>query len=157
MAAQVGRTDAVVKSFRDLVKRGRPQIRSESVHEVFRETLGLISPTLQREGVDVTVSIERGIRRIMIDKLQIEQVLINLISNAVEAMAVNTFGDKHLSLRAQNCRPPARSRSPSPIMDPASHPTSTSDGPHSSHRQRKKAWASVYRSAGPSLRATVES
>ena len=102
VAAQVGRTDAVVKSFRDLVKRGRPQIKPERVHEVFRETLGLISPTLQREGVDVAVSIERGIRRIMIDKLQIEQVLINLISNAVEAMAANTSGEKHLSLRAQN-------------------------------------------------------
>ena len=38
----------------------------------------------------------------MIDKLQIEQVLINLISNAVEAMAANTLGEKHLSLRAQN-------------------------------------------------------
>ena len=102
VAAQGGRTDAVVKSFRDLVKRGRPQIKPERVDEVFRETLGLISPTLQREGVDVAVSIERGIRRIMIDKLQIEQVLINLMSNAVEAMAANTSGEKHLSLRAQN-------------------------------------------------------
>ena len=102
VAAQVGRTDAVVKSFRDLVKRGRPQLRSESVHEVLRETLGLISPTLQREGIDVAVSIERGIRRIMVDKLQIEQVLINLMSNAAEAMAANTLGEKHLSLRAQN-------------------------------------------------------
>ena len=105
VAAQVGRTDAVVKSFRDLVRRGRPQIRSESVQEVFRETLGLISPILQREGVDVTVSIARGTRRIMIDKLQIEQVLINLISNATEAMSANRFGDKHLSLRAQNAAP----------------------------------------------------
>ena len=102
VAAQVGRTDAVVKSFRDLVKRGRPQMKPERVPEVFRETLGLISPTLQREGVDVSVSIERGIRRIMIDKLQIEQVLINLISNAVEAMAANTSGEKRLWLRAQN-------------------------------------------------------
>lgn len=102
VVAQVGRTDAVVKSFRDLVKRGRPQIRSESVHEVLRETLGLMSPTLQREGVDVTVSIERAVRRIMIDKLQIEQVLINLISNAVEAMAGNAFGDRQLALRASN-------------------------------------------------------
>ena len=102
VAAQVSRTDAVVKSFRDLVKRGRPQIRSESVHEVFRETLGLISPILQREGIDVEVSIERGVRRIMIDKLQIEQVLINLISNAVEAMSTHANGEKHLSLHAQN-------------------------------------------------------
>ena len=77
-------------------------MKPESVDEVFRETLGLISPTLQREGVDVAVSIERAYRRIMIDKLQIEQVLINLISNAVEAMAANTLGEKRLSLRAQN-------------------------------------------------------
>ena len=110
VAAQVGRTDAVVKSFRDLVKRGRPQLRSESVHEVLRETLGLISPTLQREGIDVAVSIERGIRRIMVDKLQIEQVLINLMSNAAEAMASNTLGEKHLSLRAQNMATHRRGR-----------------------------------------------
>ena len=104
VAAQVERTDAVVKSFRDLVRRGRPQIRSESVHEIFRETLGLISPTLQREGVDVTVSIERDTRRVLVDKLQIEQVLINLISNAAEAMSTNSFGQRHLSLHARNAK-----------------------------------------------------
>ncbi len=101
-AVQVGRTDAVVKSFRELVKRGRPQIKAETVHDVIRETLELISPVLQREGVEVTVSIERNVPRIMVDKLQIEQVLINLIANASEAMSVNKFGDKHLHLRAKN-------------------------------------------------------
>jgi two-component system, LuxR family, sensor kinase FixL len=100
--AQVGRTDAVVKSFRNLVKRGRPQIKAETVQEVFRETLELITPVLQREGVDVTVSVERNVPRIMVDKLQIEQVLVNLIANGNEAMAVNEPGDKHLHLRAKN-------------------------------------------------------
>jgi len=50
----------------------------------------------------VTVSVERNVPRIMVDKLQIEQVLVNLIANANEAMAVNEPGDKHLHLRAKN-------------------------------------------------------
>ena len=154
VAAQVERTDAVVKSFRDLVRRGRPQIRSESVHEVFRETLGLISPTLQREGVDVTVSIERDTRRIMVDKLQIEQVLINLISNAAEAMSANASGAEASFVARSKChRRAGRSRSRSLTMDPAFHRNLTSGGRRSSLRPRKTAWVLDYHSAGPSLRA----
>lgn len=102
VAAQVERTDAVIKSFRELIKRGRPQIRPETVADIFRETLDLVSPLLQREGVEVSVAVARGVRSVLADKLQIQQVLINLIANATEAMAKNGDGDKRLSLVASN-------------------------------------------------------
>lgn len=61
-----------------------------------------MEPLLQREGIDVVVAVGRPIRRIMADKLQLEQVLINLISNAAEAMDRNGYGNKQLTLRARN-------------------------------------------------------
>lgn len=102
VAAQVDRTDAVIRSFRDLIRRGRPQLRPETVSDIFRETLDLVSPLLQGEGVDLSVSLPRGTRKVFADKLQIEQVLINLIANATEAMADNKHGEKRLSLSAFN-------------------------------------------------------
>jgi signal transduction histidine kinase len=102
VSAQVGRTDAVIRSFRDLIKRGRPEMKPETVGEIFRETLDIVAPLLQREGVDVEVSIARDTQSVLADRLQIQQVLINLMANATEAMAKNRDGDKRLFLIASN-------------------------------------------------------
>lgn len=102
VAAQVDRMDAVIKSFRDLIKRGRPQLKFETVNDIFRETLDIVSPMLQREGIDVAVAIPRQTRKVLADKLQIEQVLINLIANSTEAMATSSNRERRLSLSAFN-------------------------------------------------------
>ncbi len=46
-----------------------------------------MAPLLQREGIDVSVTAAPDIQNVLADKLQVQQVLTNLISNATEAMA----------------------------------------------------------------------
>lgn len=99
---QVARTDAVIKNFRELIRRGRPQIKSESVYDVIAEAVELMTPMLQQEDVYTRLSIDRGTRNVLIDRLQIEQVLINLMSNSIEAMGTHPAAPKQLSLRATN-------------------------------------------------------
>jgi two-component system, LuxR family, sensor kinase FixL len=72
------------------------------VNDIFRETLDIVAPMLQREGIDVAVTIPRDTRKVLADKLQMEQVLINLIANSTEAMTTNVDRERRLSLSAFN-------------------------------------------------------
>ncbi|MFA5956485.1 MASE1 domain-containing protein [Hyphomicrobium sp.] len=96
VASQVERTAEVVRNLRDFIRLGRRQIGEESPHLLIREVLDLLEPNLQRAGASVKVAIARDIRNAAVDRLQIEQVLMNIISNAVEAMIDNDSSRERL-------------------------------------------------------------
>jgi signal transduction histidine kinase len=56
------------------------------VHVLIREALDLLEPNLLRTSISVKVSIARDIWEVMVDRLQIEQVFMNIISNAIDAI-----------------------------------------------------------------------
>lgn len=119
---QVERMDAVVKGFREPIKRGKAKIEPVPIKEVIREAIDLVEPLLLHKEIDVVVAVDRPIRRIMADKLQLEQVLINLISNAAEAMDRNDYGNKQLTYGTWG------TRSLYWTTDPASRPDSMRKG-----------------------------
>jgi signal transduction histidine kinase len=86
MTEQVDRTAAVIKNLRDLIRLGRRQIGQQNVHVLIREALDLLEPNLLRTSISVKVSIARDIWEVMVDRLQIEQVFMNIISNAIDAI-----------------------------------------------------------------------
>jgi two-component system sensor kinase FixL len=96
VASQVERTAAVVRNLRDFIRLGRRQISEQSPHLLIREVLDLLEPNLQRAGASVKVAIARDIQNAAVDRLQIEQVLMNIISNAVEAMVDNDSSRERL-------------------------------------------------------------
>jgi signal transduction histidine kinase len=103
VASQVDRTAAVVRNLRDFIRLGRRQIGEQSPHLLIREALDLLEPNLQRTGASVKVTIARNIRNAAVDRLQIEQVLMNIISNAIDAMSENDpMKDRLISISAAN-------------------------------------------------------
>lgn len=103
VASQVDRTAAVVRNLRDFIRLGRRQIGEQSPHLLIREALDLLEPNLQRTGASVKVTIARNIRNAAVDRLQIEQVLMNIISNAIDAMSENDpMKDRLISISATN-------------------------------------------------------
>ncbi|HET6388562.1 ATP-binding protein [Hyphomicrobium sp.] len=89
VASQVDRTAAVVRSLRDLIRLGRRQVAEQHPALLVTEALDLLAPNLARAGAAVKVAIPRDIRTVAVDRLQIEQVLMNIISNAADAMSEN--------------------------------------------------------------------
>lgn len=103
VASQVDRTAAVVRNLRDFIRLGRRQIGEQNPHLLIREALDLLEPNLQRTGASVKVAIARNIQHAAVDRLQIEQVLMNIISNAIDAMSDNDPSRERLiSIDANN-------------------------------------------------------
>jgi two-component system, LuxR family, sensor kinase FixL len=86
-AAQVERAAEVVRRLRTLVSLDRGSRVACRVDHIVRETIELCRPDLDRVGVKVQQSVPAGLPRVMVDTLQIEQVLVNLVRNSIEAVA----------------------------------------------------------------------
>jgi signal transduction histidine kinase len=84
--AQVERAAEVVRHLRALVRLDRSNRAPCRFERIVEETIELCQPDLDRMDVTVRTSIAADLPRIMVDLLQIEQVLINLLRNAIEAI-----------------------------------------------------------------------
>ncbi len=84
--AQALRAGQIIRHLRDFVARGETRRQLESVTKLIEEAgaLGLVG--LRESGVRVTYELDPRAQFVVADKIQIQQVLLNLIRNAIEAM-----------------------------------------------------------------------
>ena len=83
---QTLRAGDIIRRLREFVAHGETEKRVESLGKIVEETVTL-SRLASKEGlVDVAVDIEPEADLAVIDKVQIQQVLLNLVRNAIEAM-----------------------------------------------------------------------
>jgi two-component system sensor kinase FixL len=85
-AEQSLRAGQIIRRLRDFVTRGEGERRIESVKKLIEEASALALVGAKEHGVRVTFQIDPAHDRVLVDKVQIQQVLLNLIRNAIEAM-----------------------------------------------------------------------
>jgi two-component system sensor kinase FixL len=82
----------IVRRLRDFVARGETEKRLEELPRLVEEASALALAGAKERLVHVAFRLEPGLRRAVVDAIQIQQVLFNLIRNAVEAMTAE--GDR---------------------------------------------------------------
>lgn len=85
-AAQVERAAEVVRRLRALVRLDRGSRVPCSVERIVKETLALCQPDLDRIHASASAVLASGLPSVMVDILQIEQALLNLLHNSIEAI-----------------------------------------------------------------------
>ncbi len=100
---QSERARAIVQSLRDLVRKESRPRQVESLETIIQETsaLALIGTT---RSVNLDLRIAADATHAFVDKVQIQQVLLNLIRNAVEAMAESPVRKLTVSTELQGDR-----------------------------------------------------
>lgn len=89
ISVAISRTDhlnSFMKSFADIVKLPLPRRERASVHEILENTIALMSTELARRNITVLREYGKDLNPVLIDKNQIEQVILNIIKNAIEAI-----------------------------------------------------------------------
>lgn len=94
------RASAVIRRLRPLVRRGDPDPRPFAVEVLVEDVLKLMRGDLTAHGVLVVSELEAGLPQACCDVVQIQQVLINLILNARDAMASTPPAGRKLTVRA---------------------------------------------------------
>jgi PAS domain S-box-containing protein len=83
---EINRLDYIVTQFLHAIRPTPPQLRLASLNEVVQKTLELLGPELENRGLNVKTRLGRQLPVTPIDPTQIQQVLVNLIKNAAQAM-----------------------------------------------------------------------
>jgi PAS domain S-box-containing protein len=99
-AGQALRTSEIVRSIRQLVSGGETEKRMEALTSLIEEAGALVLSGIAPQEVRLRLELDDGARTVLANRVQIQQVIINLIRNAFEAMADQEPRQVTLSTRA---------------------------------------------------------
>jgi two-component system sensor kinase FixL len=84
--SQAVRAGEIVRRLREFISRGEADSRAEDLGELIDDAIALALPSPAAVGVSINKLIDVRARTVLADRIQIQQVIVNLIRNAVEAM-----------------------------------------------------------------------
>lgn len=94
------RASQVIRKVRTLLQKSSPQMEQLDVNEIIREVLVLSGNELLRGGVTVHTELAADARTARGDRIQLQQVMLNLIMNAIEAMSTVVNRPRTLMIRS---------------------------------------------------------
>jgi len=92
------RASEVISRIRTLVKKAPPQNDRVDLNEVILEVLALAQNQARRKGVQVKRELADDLPPVLGDRVQLQQVILNLVVNGMEAIVNNKNGERELSI-----------------------------------------------------------
>lgn len=83
---QSWRATQIVQNMRAFVKKQSPEPQQVMIRALVQSTLDFIQPSLRRDKIALELDIHEEVHWVQADKIQVEQVLINLITNAIQSV-----------------------------------------------------------------------
>jgi PAS domain S-box-containing protein len=83
---EINRLDYIVTQFLGAIRPTPAQLKPGSLNDVVEKTVELLRPEIENRGVTIRLKLARGLAAAPLDAHQMQQVLVNLAKNAVQAM-----------------------------------------------------------------------
>jgi two-component system sensor histidine kinase TtrS len=96
---QSERAASIIRRIRAFVRRRESAREEIDVDEVVRDTLALFEGLAARRGIPLRVFLAGDLPKVVADRVEIEQVLLNLLQNAVDAMLDQPGRDRGITVR----------------------------------------------------------
>ncbi|EQB12510.1 MULTISPECIES: sensor histidine kinase [Sphingobium] len=85
-AGQALRAGEIIRSLREFIRQGETLRRPEALRGVLAEGVALAFIGVDSRGIDMDIAVDRQVDKVLVNRVQLQQVIINLVKNAVEAM-----------------------------------------------------------------------
>jgi len=112
---QIMRAGATIKNLRDFIEKREGQRLPENLNKIIEQGIALAFVGMAHLNVRVRLQLDASLPMVFVDQIQIQQILINLIRNAVEAMqgmekkeltiSTSRFDDRHVSVAVRDSGP----------------------------------------------------
>jgi two-component system sensor kinase FixL len=99
---QALRAGEIIKRLREFVAKGETQQTIESPAQLLEEASALALFGAREKGVRVALRCDRAVGAIVVDKVQVQQVALNLIRNAIEAMEDSERRELTIAVRTRD-------------------------------------------------------
>ena len=101
ISKEAQRANDVIDRIRALLKHDKPKYTALDINDVIKEVVTMTQSALQARGVSVQIDLSPGLPRATGDRVQLQQVLMNLIMNGADAMSSVTSGRRILRLASR--------------------------------------------------------
>jgi C4-dicarboxylate-specific signal transduction histidine kinase len=86
IAAEGERSGEIIRRVREFLRKGKPLRTRADINQIVRQAVDLAGPEARQKNVSLQIDLSAGLRPVLADSVQIEQVVLNLIHNAIEAI-----------------------------------------------------------------------
>jgi C4-dicarboxylate-specific signal transduction histidine kinase len=106
MVADGNRANDLIKEIRAFVKKSPPQQTRVEINDLVRETVTLVSRELARNHVALQTDLAADLPALTADRVQLQQVLLNLVMNGIEAMSAPDTQSRELTISSASSQHP---------------------------------------------------
>jgi len=101
--AVAGKIEAVIKRVLNFSRPGKPQMKLIDINKPIEEAIKLATVNLRKYGITLEAHLKKGLSKVYADIQLIEQIILNLLSNAAEAMK-EVSGTKKILISASESK-----------------------------------------------------
>jgi signal transduction histidine kinase len=96
--AQIDRAGGIIRRMREFLRRGEPRISTVDLASVLDDALALIGPSASARRIAIERDLPDGLPLVHADRVQIQQVVLNLVQNAIESIAAAKRADGRIRI-----------------------------------------------------------
>jgi C4-dicarboxylate-specific signal transduction histidine kinase len=100
MVKDAGRAAEIISRIRVLFKKGTPQRELVDINQIIREMVALMHNEATRHSISVRLELAASLPQLVGDRVQLQQVLMNLVINSIDAMK-DGEGARELAIKSQ--------------------------------------------------------
>jgi two-component system C4-dicarboxylate transport sensor histidine kinase DctB len=112
------RLSVIVAQFKDFSRKSSGKSQLVQVNKLVLDALGIVKHQCQQQGVKVRLQLPEQSPSVLADSIQLEQVLVNILTNGVQAMAGQADATFHIAVRTQAQQVSIHIRDQGPGIEP---------------------------------------
>jgi C4-dicarboxylate-specific signal transduction histidine kinase len=98
-AAQAERAGQIIERIREFVRKGEARRTDVDVNSLLREAVDLLTPEVRHDCAELVLALADSLPPVLAEPIQIQQVIVNLVRNSLEAMADVDADARQLTIR----------------------------------------------------------
>jgi C4-dicarboxylate-specific signal transduction histidine kinase len=92
LVAQIDHAAGIVRRMRDFLRRGHPHVSTIDAHSMLEDALILVRAEARAKTIEIVHDVPLELPPLYGDRIQLQQVILNLVRNAMEALAGRNDG-----------------------------------------------------------------
>jgi C4-dicarboxylate-specific signal transduction histidine kinase len=101
IASQALRAGEIIRRLRNLIRKKETQQEPATIDALITDVVGFCSSDAKLNEIQITAQVEEQLPELLLDKIQIQQILFNLLRNAMEAVMANAPCERHIRLNCE--------------------------------------------------------
>ncbi len=97
------RTSEVVRRLRAFLRKGIPEHAPTDINVLIRDVVDWMDGDTHKHNISVSLDLETDLPKVIADDILLEQVMLNLVRNAIESLSEKQQGDRELIIKSSAC------------------------------------------------------